>query len=163
MASSPTLRPATADDAPFLATMLAVAADWRPGTEVRPVDQVMATAALAHYVAGWPAPGDHGLVAEGTDRVGARRLVGAAWYRLFPPADPGYGYVDDETPEVSIGVVEAWRGQGVGERLLRRLADDAWRNGLPALTLAWMQSLGCANAAASRRTAAPARPGIVHD
>ena len=79
VATSPTVRPATADDAPFLATMLAVAADWRPGTEVRPVDEIMAIPALAHYVAGWPAPDDHGLVAEGTDRVGGRRQVGAAW------------------------------------------------------------------------------------
>ena len=52
-----------------------------------------------------------------------------------PPADPGYGFVDDATPEVSIGVLEAWRGQGIGEQLLRRLAQDAWRTGLLALCL----------------------------
>ena len=32
-------------------------------------------------------------------------------------------------------MLEAWRGQGIGEQLLRRLAQDAWRTGLLALCL----------------------------
>jgi GNAT superfamily N-acetyltransferase len=51
--------------------------------------------------------------------------VGAAWWRLFTAEDPGYGFVDEATPQVSIGVLPEARGRGVGERLLRALIAEA--------------------------------------
>jgi GNAT superfamily N-acetyltransferase len=51
--------------------------------------------------------------------------VGAAWLRFFPAHDPGCGFIDERI-ELSIGVVEGWRGRGVGvgvrssRRLVRR-------------------------------------------
>ena len=72
------IRPATAHDVTFLCQMLAVAADWRPDTPTRSVDEVLAEPELAHYVAGWPLERDVGVVAE--DGV---RPVGAAWWRFF--------------------------------------------------------------------------------
>ncbi len=124
------LRPATADDARFLEAMLAEAADWRPGTPVRPVAEVMADPALAHYVAGWPADGDFGVVAEIDGRA-----VGACWCRRFDPADPGYGFVAPDVPELSIGVVAAERGRGVGRLLLAAIQVDARRRGIERLSL----------------------------
>lgn len=47
--------------------------------------------------------------------------MGAAWTRLFTSAAPGYGYVDDNTPELSIVINPAYRGQGIGTRLLEAL------------------------------------------
>jgi GNAT superfamily N-acetyltransferase len=44
--------------------------------------------------------------------------IGAAWRRCFPARDPGYGFVDAQIPELSIGVVRERRGLGVGFRLL---------------------------------------------
>jgi hypothetical protein len=49
---------ATADDAVFLAEMLAVAADWRPGTTPRTVSDVIGDPDLAHYIRDWPIEGE---------------------------------------------------------------------------------------------------------
>ncbi|MEZ5256807.1 MAG: GNAT family N-acetyltransferase [Ilumatobacteraceae bacterium] len=49
--------------------------------------------------------------------------AGAAWVRRMTAADPGYGYVSDEIPELGMAVVQHWRGRGIGRRLLERLLD----------------------------------------
>lgn len=123
------LRPTVAGDADFLTEMLVEAAFWRPEGPCGDVDDVMREPELAHYVAGWPQPGDLGVVAE------YEHPVGAAWLRFFSASDPGYGFVDAATPEVSMGVVQEWRGRGVGARLLDALVDAAREAGLVTLSL----------------------------
>jgi len=105
------------------------AAFWRPEGPVGSVREVMDQPALAHYVSGWPQPSDRGVIAED------EQPVGAAWLRLFPASDPGYGFVDAETPEVSIGVLLARRGQGIGSRLLRAVVAQARGEGVASLSL----------------------------
>ena len=63
------------------------------------------------------------------------QLIGAALLRFLPVHDPGYGFVDDATPELSIGVVPASRGQGVGSSLLAALVASAREHGFAALSL----------------------------
>jgi len=53
--------------------------------------------------------------------------IGAAWARQFAPGEQPAFYVDGRTPEVTIGVSEAARGQGVGGRLLRAVTAEAAR------------------------------------
>lgn len=90
----------------------------------------MADAQLARYVANWPRGGDLGFVAmEGASKVGA------AWWRLFTDEERGYGFVDEATPELSIGVVDGARRRGVGTLLLRALIAAAQRSGRAALSL----------------------------
>lgn len=89
--------------------MLVTAAFWRPGGPSGSVAEVLSQPQLAHYVSGWQRPGDLGVIA-----LDGQQLVGAAWVRLLPENDPGYGFVDAATPELSIGVVQGWRGRGVG-------------------------------------------------
>ena len=47
--------------------------------------------------------------------------VGAAWVRLLQGDAKGYGYVNDDTPELSIAIDPAYRGQGIGQRLMTHL------------------------------------------
>lgn len=125
-----TIRRLNADDAPFIRQMLAVAADWRLGTRWRSTVELMAVPELAHYVADWPRQDDFGFVA-----TNGALDVGAAWCRLFTEQDRGYGFVEEGTPELSIGVVCEARGRGVGTRLLRALIEEAQEFALPALSL----------------------------
>jgi ribosomal protein S18 acetylase RimI-like enzyme len=62
--------------------------------------------------------------------------VGAAWYRLFERDQPGYGFVDEETPELAIAVVPSRRGRGIGDALLKELYVRAKHDGHKAVSLA---------------------------
>jgi ribosomal protein S18 acetylase RimI-like enzyme len=61
--------------------------------------------------------------------------VGAAWYRVFAEDHPGYGFVDEKTPELGIAVAPLHRRRGVGETLLRALMVQAREDGYQALSL----------------------------
>src|ERR1035437_8318790 len=122
------IRPADPADGPFLAEMLVAAAFWRPEGPERNVRVVMDRPDLAHYVVGWPQPGDCGVIAED------EQPVGPAWFRFLPASDPGFGFVDAKTPEVGVGVALSRRGQGLAARLVSfhctqaRSAGLAWRS-----------------------------------
>lgn len=124
------IRAATSADHEFLVDMLVEAVNWLPERNWSR-QQILANPALAHYVTGWMRPNDCGLVA--VDR--ADRPVGAAWFRYLTATDPGYGYVSDDVPELSMGVVETWRGRGVGRVLLRAVLDDARERGIRTVSL----------------------------
>lgn len=124
------VREAWPEDAPLLAEMLAIAADWRPDAHLRSGEDILQVPEFAHYVAGWPRLGDVGVIA-----IDADEPVGAAWYRLLLSADRGYGYVADDVPEITIGVRSASRGRGIGGALLRRLIERAEVAGVAALSL----------------------------
>lgn len=87
---------------------------------------------IAKYVAGfgWQEC-DTGFVAESD----LREVVGAAWFRLFSSNNQGYGYIDDNTPELGIAVIENHRGVGIGTRLLKTLIDKAKADGYPSISL----------------------------
>lgn len=123
-----THRPATDADGDFLRTMMAEAVNWRESPDFD--GSILRKPELAHYLDGWKRPTDFGIVAE---RRG--QPVGAAWARHFSSADPGYGYLDDGTPEVSIAVSAASRGEGLGAALLEALIDEARHRDLPAMSL----------------------------
>lgn len=123
------VRTARAEDEPFLWRMLATTAKLPPA-EPPPVEQVESDPGIAPYLAGWGRAGDAGVVAE---IEGAP--VGAAWFRRFAADHPGYGFVDGQIPEISIGVEGAWRGRGVGRALLEALIDRARADQHEALSL----------------------------
>jgi GNAT superfamily N-acetyltransferase len=75
-------------------------------------------------------PGDTGLVA---DESGSP--LGLAWYGYFTEADHGEGFVDEDTPEVAIAVVEAHRGRGVGRALVEAIHERAREQGARRISL----------------------------
>lgn len=62
-------------------------------------------------------------------------MLGVAWALFLPPEEPGFGFVDGSTPELSLWVREGSRGQGVGRTLLRALQQETLRRGIGRLSL----------------------------
>src|SRR5258705_1174881 len=116
------LRPVDIHDVRFLRDMLRHAYHWRLAEDTeRPVYR---------YVQNWGRKGDAGVVAlEGPHEYGA------AWYRLFTEDEPGFGFVDEQTPELTIAVVPSRRGKGAGNQLLEALLAHAREEGYPAVNL----------------------------
>lgn len=114
-------RPATGQDQAFLCDMLYAALYVPAGAAPFPRSIVHEEPTVSRYVKDFGSwPGDIGFIAE--DSFG--HAIGAAWLRRFPADAPGFGYVDAETPELSIAVAEPHRGNGVGTALLRELLKD---------------------------------------
>jgi ribosomal protein S18 acetylase RimI-like enzyme len=117
------IRPGGAQDVPFMKDMLRHAFYWRTptGDEEPP---------LTRYVDRWGRRGDTVLIA-----IGHFLPVGAAWYRLFDEGNPGFGFVDEQTPELAIAVVPSQRGRGTGGQLLKALLEQARADGYGAISL----------------------------
>ena len=123
------LRPTTEADAHCLWEMLYHAIHVPPGAAA-PEREIIYAPELARYVTGWGRPGDLGYLALDAEGL----LVGAAWLRRFSADEPGYGFIDAATPDLAIAVTPAWRGHGVGSRLLEALLDKAAER-YPAVSL----------------------------
>ena len=111
---TPSIRPLTPDDEPFLWEMLFQAIHVPDGHPPLSRD-VLNLPELARYVQGWGRDGDCGFLAA----VG--EPVGAVWLRVLVGEDRGFGYVADDTPELSIALLPEFRGRGIGTQLLSRL------------------------------------------
>jgi ribosomal protein S18 acetylase RimI-like enzyme len=73
---------------------------------------------LYHYIKDFGRKHDLALVAENEGE-----LVGAIWIRLFSEAQKGYGFVDADTPELSMEIDPDFRNQGIGSQLLLEMLE----------------------------------------
>ncbi|MEM1347930.1 MAG: GNAT family N-acetyltransferase [Myxococcota bacterium] len=79
---------------------------------------------LSRYVEGWmQRSGDLGFLAESGSTP-----LGAAWLRRWSKGETGFGFVDLETPELTMAVWPGHRGHGIGSALLARLLEAASRD-----------------------------------
>jgi ribosomal protein S18 acetylase RimI-like enzyme len=124
------VRPISLDDEPFLWQML-YQAIFVPEGQPAPPREIVSSPDLARYVSHWGQPDDSGLLAVATTR---KEPLGAVWLRRFTKDNKGYGYLDDETPELSIALLPAYRNKGIGTRLLIALFDIA-QNRYKAISL----------------------------
>jgi GNAT superfamily N-acetyltransferase len=115
------IRRGNRQDVRFLRDMLRHAFYWRSGG---------GDSSLWRYVSGWGRRGDASVIA-----LDGGFPIGAAWFRLFTSDEPGFGYVDDETPEVAVAVVPSRRGRGIGTELLDALVNVAKEQGYAGLSL----------------------------
>lgn len=117
-----TIRAASQFDEPFINEMLFEAL-YLPSDQEPFPRSILSQPDIAHYAAGFGTRrGDVGFIAEAGDKT-----IAAAWVRLFNNDDRGYGYVDDDTPELSVAVTPQWRGQGVGTALITTLIQSSPR------------------------------------
>ena len=117
-----TLRGADDSDIDFLERIFAGAADWNPAS-ARGEEHWRGDPMMAKYIGGWKRSDDFGFIVESHGEP-----AGAVWARYFDAADPGYGFVDEATPELTLGVLEGFRGEGVGRQLMQAAVDGAPAN-----------------------------------
>jgi len=110
-------------DVPFMRSMLTHAYNWH-------VNVFDTDVPIGRYVDGWGRAGDTVLIAmDGGHRVGA------GWIRLFRETAPGYGFIDERTPELTVAVVPSRQGEGIGQQLLRGLLERAQADAYRAVSV----------------------------
>jgi ribosomal protein S18 acetylase RimI-like enzyme len=95
-----------------------------------PRDELLNLPHLKKYSEEWGREGDRVLIA-----LKERKPIGAAWYRLFDESNKGYGFVDNQTPELGIAILPEARRIGAGKQLMNSLIDQARIDGYKALSL----------------------------
>jgi ribosomal protein S18 acetylase RimI-like enzyme len=114
-----TIRALTTADEAFLWDMLYLAI-YVPEDSLPISRDILNALEIAKYVKGWGRAGDSGLMALDSETM---QPIGAIWLRLFSEDEPGYGYVAADIPELSIAVLPAYRGKGVGTQLMAALIE----------------------------------------
>lgn len=117
------------DDAALLADATLFNVNWT-GEQRLTADHVSTDPALSHYTVVQPDRGDFGLVAE----VGGR-AIGVVWLLFLDSSDPGFGYVADGVPELSVCVWPGYRGVGLGGLLLDAAIVAARERGVARICL----------------------------
>ena len=115
-----TLRPILPADEPFLWEILYHALFVEEGQAPLPRG-IVRDPQIARYVRGWGREGDRGFVA--VDAL-FQQPVGAVWCRVLRGGEKGFAYLGDETPELTIALLPAYRGKGIGTALLKRLFEE---------------------------------------
>lgn len=85
---------------------------------------------LGHYSTAFDAHRDFGFAA-----VDGETVLAIAWVVFLPAEDPGYGFVDASTPELSITAFAGHRGLGFGGAVLGAVIDQARGRGVPGISL----------------------------
>lgn len=100
-----------------------------PGSEPPP-RSILELPEVAKYYANFNPAAELALVAEQAGEV-----AGAIWARQFPASAKGYGFYRADYPELSIAVLPAWRGKGLGSQLLDALIARGRAQGTRGLSL----------------------------
>ena len=86
---------------------------------------------ISKYIDHWGTlPNDLALVA-----VFNNELIGAIWGRTFSSSKAGYGFIDENTPEISMAVKEKFRNQGIGTKLIDEISKIYFSKGIKSISL----------------------------
>jgi len=114
----------------FLKEMLYQAIFVSPGTN-KFAKSILEEPSLKKYFESWNRnDGDIAIVA-----VHESQLVGAVWGRKFKPENKGFGYIDENTPEISMAVLKNYRGQQIGTDLLKQIENEYFKSGVDSISL----------------------------
>lgn len=117
------LRPLKQEEYSLLEDFLYDAIFVPVGEEALP-RSVLLEPSIQNYYQDFGRAHDYCLVAEQEGK-----LLGAVWARVLSGPVKGYGYVDEQTPELAISVQKEFRGRGIGTALLRAMLDLLQRAG----------------------------------
>lgn len=76
---------------------------------------------ISKYVDGWGRDGDLGFIAINHEG----KPIGSITARFFNESNKGFGYVDEDIPEIGMALLGEYRGKGIGTALLDKLFKEA--------------------------------------
>ncbi|MFM2269903.1 MAG: hypothetical protein RL757_3344 [Bacteroidota bacterium] len=123
------IREMAAHETPFLDSMLHQAI-FTPEGRPAPERSIIFEPFLYHYIKDFGQKHDFCLVAEWENQ-----LIGAIWSRLFSVEEKGYGFVDADTPEISMAIDAQHRNSGVGAVLLHEMLEKLKEKGYEQVSL----------------------------
>jgi ribosomal protein S18 acetylase RimI-like enzyme len=85
---------------------------------------------ISKYIEGWGRKGDFGV-----KMIDEEKTIGAIWGRLFSADNPGYGFVNDLTPEITMAMIPGYRNSGLGTFMYREFEKLAVSSGFQSLSL----------------------------
>ena len=125
-----TIRKIKTNETDFLADMLYEALFIPEGHAALP-KAVIRDKSLSKYIENWGKDKyDIALVA-----VMDSRLMGAIWGRLLTGENKGFGFIDDNTPELSMAVKPEYRNKGIGTDMIKAIASEYKSIGVSQLSL----------------------------
>lgn len=101
-----------------------------PVGQKKPDNDIIQIPQLLCYIKDFGKDSDLCLVAESQGD-----LIGAIWIRIYSELEKGFGYVDSKTPELSMTVVEKYRKQGIGTKLLTNMIEKLIQIGYKQVSL----------------------------
>ena len=99
----------------FLSEML-YEAIFIPSGEKKLPKEIIEEPELNNYIKDFGRKHDYCLVAKLENE-----LIGAIWIRQFSLNNKGYGFVNEETPELSMALKPDFRGKGIGKIMLKEM------------------------------------------
>lgn len=114
----------------FVKEMLYEACFWNPIIERADYNEFFQIPEISRILSEWGRIGDKILIAQNEIEK-----IGAAWYRLWTKEKPSFGFVDEEIPELGIGIKKEYRSKGLGRKLLIQLIKTAKQDGFKSLSL----------------------------
>jgi len=125
------LRKAQLSDLPFMREMLYEAVFWRPNPNRPSFQEGIAEPGVSNALVDWgDRDGDVAVIAL-IDSISA----GAAWYRFYTDDNSIRGYIEKTTPTLVIAVHKDYRRQGIGEKMIEWLIDDASNRSIQYISL----------------------------
>jgi ribosomal protein S18 acetylase RimI-like enzyme len=114
----------------FLREMLYEAIFIPEGME-KPPKTIITDPSLANYYKNWGKDiYDVALIIEINGE-----LIGAIWGRKFLSEEKGYGFFDEDTPEISMAIKNEYRSKGLGTKLIEEIIKVYKKLGVKALSL----------------------------
>ena len=85
---------------------------------------------ISRYIEDWNDSKDFGIICFANEKP-----IGAIWGRLFTAQDKGYGFVDAQTPELTMAIKETYRNRGIGNWLMQQFCQQIKNRGFNSISL----------------------------